>query len=73
MNNWEKGFELFRCDCIERMRVMVDNSIDFTLTDIPEESETILNSWLFEYQIFELVRLYKSIDWNKYTILFYGW
>lgn len=35
MNNWEKRFELFRCDCIERMRVMADNSIDFTLTDIP--------------------------------------
>ena len=38
MNNWEKGFELFRCDCIERMRVMVDNSIDFTLTDIPYDA-----------------------------------
>lgn len=38
MNNWEKRFELFRCDCIERMRVMVDNSIDFTLTDIPYDA-----------------------------------
>lgn len=38
MNNWEKRFELFRCDCIERMRVMVDNSVDFTLTDIPYDA-----------------------------------
>ena len=37
-----------------------------------EDKEEISNSWLFEYQIFELVRLYKSIDWDKYTILFYG-
>ena len=35
MNNWEKRFELFRCDCIERMKFMGDNSVDFTLTDIP--------------------------------------
>ena len=38
MNNWEKRFELFRCDCIERMRMMGDNSIDFTLTDIPYDA-----------------------------------
>ena len=38
-----------------------------------ESSESITNSWLFEYNIFELVRLYKSIDWDKYDILFYGW
>lgn len=38
MNNWEKRFELFRCDCIERMRAMVDNSVDFTLTDIPYDA-----------------------------------
>lgn len=38
MNNWEKRFELFRCDCIERMKLMSDNSIDFTLTDIPYDA-----------------------------------
>ena len=35
MNNWEQRFELFRGDCIERMKLMGDNSIDFVLTDIP--------------------------------------
>lgn len=38
MNNWEQRFELFRCDCIEQMRMMADNSIDFTLTDIPYDA-----------------------------------
>lgn len=37
-----------------------------------EDMEEISSSWSFEYHIFELVRLYKSIDWDKYTILFYG-
>lgn len=41
--------------------------------DVDENNEEITNSWLYEYQIFELVRLYKAIDWEKYTVLFYGW
>lgn len=35
--------------------------------------EHIVNSWLYEYQIFELVRLYKTIDWENKCLLFYGW
>lgn len=27
----------------------------------------------YEHQIFELVRLYKAIDWETKTVLFYGW
>ena len=26
-----------------------------------------------EYEIFELVRIYKSVDWNKEYVVFYGW
>ena len=26
-----------------------------------------------EYEIFELVRIYKSIDWTKEYVIFYGW
>lgn len=37
------------------------------------EDEAISDSWLFEHQIFELVRLYKSIDWKNKCLLFYGW
>jgi hypothetical protein len=35
--------------------------------------ECITSSWLYEHQIFELVRLYKSIDWENKCLLFYGW
>ena len=41
--------------------------------DLDEESNSISNSWIYEHQIFELVRLFKSIDWENQTILFYGW
>lgn len=47
----------------QRMRVL----------DLDENRESISSSWVFEHQIFELVRLYKSIDWDKKCLLFYGW
>lgn len=40
--------------------------------DLDESHEAISKSWLYEHQIFELVRLYKSIDWNHKCLLFYG-
>lgn len=41
--------------------------------DLNEKHEAISKSWEYEHQIFELVRLYKSIDWDKKCLLFYGW
>ncbi|MEC3756085.1 hypothetical protein P9160_01415 [Bacillus halotolerans] len=40
-------------------------------TDINDPSLT--SSWKYEYSIFELTRLLKTIDFEKETILFYGW
>ena len=41
--------------------------------DTDLESENISNSWMYEHQIFELTRLYKTIDWENKCLLFYGW
>lgn len=41
--------------------------------DLDETHESISDSYQYEHQIFELVRLYKSIDWETKTVLFYGW
>lgn len=41
--------------------------------DLDETHESISGSWQYEHQIFELVRLYKAIDWETKTVLFYGW
>lgn len=40
--------------------------------DLDESHEWLSNSWQYEHQIFDLVRLYKSIDWDKYTLIFLG-
>lgn len=46
---------------------------NFGVLDLDENHERISKSWLYEHQVFELVRLYKSIDWDKKCLLFYGW
>src|SRR5699024_2550201 len=45
----------------------------FMAYDLDEDTEEITKSWKYEYSIFELVRLYKYTDWDKYCLLFMGW
>lgn len=33
----------------------------------------ITTSWKYEYGIFELVRIYKTFDWKKNVMVYYGW
>lgn len=35
--------------------------------------EEITTSWKFEYAIFELVRIYKSFDWKRNVMIYYGY
>lgn len=37
------------------------------------DSKILTDTWLYEYEIFNLMYLYKTIDWDKKTLLFYGW
>ena len=37
------------------------------------KKDEVVSSWKFEYQIFELVRLYKTIDETKHLICITGW
>lgn len=65
----------------DRMKAHIhDKCQEWCNTDFPDlkpydlsDSKSIVSSWLFEYQIFDLVRVYKSIDWENDCILFYGW
>lgn len=41
--------------------------------DMNKEKEEISQSWNKEYIIFELVRLYKTIDFNKHILVYYGY
>jgi hypothetical protein len=35
--------------------------------------EGLVNSWLYEYEIFELVLLYRQFNWDTTVLMFYGW
>lgn len=38
-----------------------------------ESGEEITTSWKFEYGLFELVRIYKSFDWKRNVMIYYGY
>lgn len=38
-----------------------------------EKGVEITTSWKYEYGIFELVRIYKSFDWKKNVMIYYGY
>jgi hypothetical protein len=41
--------------------------------NMDEEQKSIVRAYDLEYRIFDLVRMYKSIDWARDTVIFYGW
>ena len=36
-------------------------------------SKILTDTWLHEYEVFNLMHLYKTIDWDKKALLFYGY
>jgi len=36
------------------------------------DNDTIVDSWKYEYAIFELVRIYKTFDWKNYLLIYSG-
>ena len=41
--------------------------------DLNLEHERIVSSWLYEHEYFELVRIYKTFDFETNSIVFMGW
>lgn len=38
-----------------------------------KNGDNITTSWKYEYAIFELVRIYKSFDWKRNVMIYYGY
>lgn len=45
------------------------NSFPYNL----KNGEAITTSWKYEYNIFELVRIYKNFDWKRNVMFYYGY
>lgn len=54
---------------IRDMRAEWTNNFAFDMTD----KEHITHSWKYEYSIFELVRIYKTFNWEKNVMVYYGY
>lgn len=37
------------------------------------KGDEVSTSWRYEYAIFELVRIYKTFDWDNNLMIYYGW
>ena len=40
--------------------------------DLNDGTDEITSSWKYEYAIFELVRIYKTFDWKRNVMVYYG-
>lgn len=57
---------------IEHVRSMRTEWVQLTPYDL-EGGDSITTSWKFEYGVFELVRIYKSFDWKRNVMIYYGY
>lgn len=76
-DKWEK-----RKSQLDRMKQYIewelnewDNEYcsDLRPYNLNKEFEAIVDSWMYKYTTFELVRIYKTFDFQNYAMLFYGW
>jgi len=61
-------FEMF-----EHIKSMRNEWSCLTPFDLDNNAESITTSWKFEYNVFELVRIYKTFDWKRNVMFYYGY
>lgn len=60
-------------DIIEHVRRMRIEWVGMKPYNLKSDNDSITTSWTYEYEIFELVRIYKSFDWKKNIMFYYGY
>lgn len=60
-----------------KMRRHIENQVmewkTLHVVNTHENTESLCQSWLYEYAIFDLVRIYKTFDWENKRMIFMGW
>lgn len=46
---------------------------DHSATNLNKNKDNLVSSWLYEHTIFDLVRIYKTFDWENKCLMFIGW
>lgn len=55
------------------VQIMINEWERGNAVNMSEDREEITTSWKYEYAIFELIRKFKTFDFENKAILFYGW
>lgn len=58
---------------LEHIRTMRTEWTILTPYKLKDGRDEITSSWKYEYGIFELVRIYKTFDWKKNVMIYYGY
>lgn len=66
-------FELLKREVQNKIDIWSGKYWGITPIDLDTENEQISNSWTYEYAIFELVRVYKSFNWENDDLVLVGW
>ena len=59
--------------CKDHLRWWKPEFGDYTAIDTDKSKDNLADSWLYEHTIFDLVRIYKTFDWENKCLLFCGW
>ena len=46
---------------------------DCSAVNLDKGKYNLVDSWLYEHTIFDLVRIYKAFDWENKCLMFMGW
>ena len=57
---------------VEDIKSKISEWTNFPPYSLNTATDVVVDSTLYEYVTFELVRLYKTIDWEKQCVIFYG-
>ena len=66
--------ELQKAKTLEYVKDKIRMLSAFPIANTDEKNKMkVTSSWEYEHSIFNLVHILKTVDWEKDTILFYGW
>jgi len=70
VDSWLTQTERLRAHVLQKKNEWDTNRLlPFSL----DREQDMIQSWLYEYTIFALVKLHREMDWEKDCLLFYGW
>lgn len=66
-------FEMLKREVQDKIDSWSGKYFGISPIDLNDDKERITGDWSYEYAIFELVRVYKSFDWEKNELVLVGW